>query len=394
MRLIWQLLRQHVSVMQFVGFFLTNLVGVAIVLTAVQLYRDVTPALAAPDSFLDNDFIILSKEVEGVGVGKTFFTQEELAQLAEQPFTEALGEFTPARYSVMGGVSLAGINMRTYLFFESVPDRFLDVQSDGWGFEEGDVVIPIILPRNYLNLYNFGFASTRGLPQVSEELVRGITLDLDLSGQGQTRSFKGRVVAFSNRLNTILVPEAFIRWSNRQFADKPAADPSRIILEVQNASDDQLHEYLTQHKYQIEGGAGDGGRANYFLRLATGVVIGVGLLITALSFFILMLSIFLMLQKNMKKLEDLLMLGYTPAQVARPYQLLALGLNALVLVCAVPVVVWVRAKYLPMVSMLGEDYVPPGVWGMLLAGIVVVGAVVLINVLVIRHKVNTLWTQR
>jgi len=56
------------------------------------------------------------------------------------------------------------------------------------------------------------------LPQVSEDLVRGITLDLDLSGRGQFRNLKGRVVAFSNRLNTILVPEEFIRWSNRRFA--------------------------------------------------------------------------------------------------------------------------------------------------------------------------------
>ena len=100
MKLIWQLLRQHVSVLQLAGFLVTNLVGVAIVLTAVQLYRDVTPALQAPDSFLDNDFIILTKEVEGAGIGKTSFTQAELAELAEQPFTEALGEFTPARYSV------------------------------------------------------------------------------------------------------------------------------------------------------------------------------------------------------------------------------------------------------------------------------------------------------
>ena len=60
MKLIWQLLRQHVSVLQLAGFLVTNLVGVAIVLTAVQLYRDVTPALQAPDSFLDNDFIILN----------------------------------------------------------------------------------------------------------------------------------------------------------------------------------------------------------------------------------------------------------------------------------------------------------------------------------------------
>ena len=47
-----------------------------------------------------------------------------------------------------------------------------------------------------------------------------------------------------------------------------------------------------------------------------------------------------------------------------------------------------------MVRMLGEDYAAPGIWGMRLAGILVGGAVVLIDMLVIRHKVNGLWTQR
>ena len=119
MKLIWQLLRQHVSVLQLAGFLVTNLVGVAIVLTAVQLYRDVTPALQVPDSFLDNDFIILTKAVEGAGIGKTSFTQTELAELAEQPFTEALGAFTPARYCVMGGdrhADLPGFRERTRPF--------------------------------------------------------------------------------------------------------------------------------------------------------------------------------------------------------------------------------------------------------------------------------------
>lgn len=65
MKLIWQLLRQHVSVLQLAGFLVTNLVGVAIVLTAVQLYRDVTPALQAPDSFLDTISSFLPKRSKG-----------------------------------------------------------------------------------------------------------------------------------------------------------------------------------------------------------------------------------------------------------------------------------------------------------------------------------------
>lgn len=44
-----------------------------------------------------------------------------------------------------------------------------------------------------------------------------------------------------------------------------------------------------------------------------------------------MLSIYLLLQKNTSKLENLLLIGYSPAKVALPYQMLTLALNAVVL---------------------------------------------------------------
>jgi hypothetical protein len=224
--------------------------------------------------------------------------------------------------------------------------------------------------------------------------VRGVNLTIEISGKGRYERFTGRIVAFSNRLNTILVPDSFIRWSNEQFADKPAGNPSRIIVEVRNPADEQLHAYLKEHNYRIEGGDDGMSQAGYFLRLATLVVSGVGVLITALSFFILMLSIFLLLQKNTRKLEDLLMLGYTSARVSRPYQLLSLGLNLVTLLCAVPAILWVRTLYLPHIEQLNADYSPPGIGAMLLSGIAIAAIVSAINAVAIRRKVNTLWIQK
>ncbi len=391
MKLIWKLLRKHVSVLQLAGFFLTNLAGVAIILAAVQLYRDIRPVVEAPDSFLSNDFLVLTKDVGRVAVGGTFFTRAELDSLAAQPIVEAMGEFTSARYGVVGGISIGGAGFQTYMFFESVPDHFLDVESDRWKFAEGDRVIPIILPRNYLNLYNFGFASTQGLPQVTEELVKQVVMDVDIEGGGRRESFKGQIVAFSNRLNTILVPESFMEWSNARFADKPVSEPSRVIIEVSNTADDALHAYLSANHFRIEGDNQEGGRTGYFLRLATAVVAGVGLLITALSFFILMLSIFLLLQKNARKLEDLLLVGYTPAQVSRPYQMLTLALNMSVVVCAIPVIIWVRAKYLPLTATLTGNETGAGIGPTLLVGLALALLVTAVNAIAIRRKVDRLW---
>jgi hypothetical protein len=373
--------------LQLGGFFLTNLAGMAIILVAVQLWRDVRPAVEAPDSFMANDYMVLSKKV---GAGRAFFTAEEVQQLDSQPFTEAVGEFTAARYGVVGGISVMGSGFETYLFFESVPDRFLDVSSDDWAWAEGSRTIPIILPRNYLNLYNFGFAGTQGLPQVTEAVVSSVPMKITI---GDSERFEGRIVAFSNRLNTILVPENFIRWSNERFADRPAEGPSRVIVEVPNAADEKLQAYLDTHGYIVEGDNPAAGRTSYLLRVATGVVGGVGAVIALLSAFVLMLSIFLLLQKNTRKFEDLLLLGYTEAQVSRPYIVLTVALNLLVLACAVPVILWARGRYMPFVEMLGDGVPAVSIWPTVLWGLVAAAVLSAMNALAIRLKVAKLWWQ-
>ena len=94
MRLLWKLLRCHLSMAQTVGFTLAGLVGMAIVLTALQAYRDVLPVFDRPDSFMRGDYLVLSKQVgalQAIGLGSSDFTAEELADLRAQPFVREAG---------------------------------------------------------------------------------------------------------------------------------------------------------------------------------------------------------------------------------------------------------------------------------------------------------------
>ena len=58
MKLVWKLLRRHISVAQLAGFFLANLCGMVIVLLSVQFYNDVSPVFTEGDSFMKKDYII------------------------------------------------------------------------------------------------------------------------------------------------------------------------------------------------------------------------------------------------------------------------------------------------------------------------------------------------
>lgn len=394
MRLLWKLLRCHLSMAQLVGFSLAGLVGMTVVLGALQAYRDIRPIVDRPDSFLRGDYLVLSKRVNALntlGLGSSDFTPGELDDLRAQPFVREVGALTPADYRITGSVGMGGVNLSTYLFFESVPDRFLDVEAAEWNYEPGSRDIPLIIPRNYVNLYNYGFAPSQGLPQISEGIFRRVSLGIDIAGNGRSEQFRGRIVGLSNRLNTILVPDAFIRWSNERFGTRTGErHPARVIVETDRPVDAAVSEYLARKGYEAEGDRRDDGKATRFLQLAASGVAGVGLAFSGMSFYILLLSIFLLLQKNSDKLENLLLLGYAPARVARPYRLLTFGLNFGVLAAALLAVWLLRHAYLPSLTALQEGYQPAGMGVTLLCGTGLALLLSLLDGMAIRRKVGAL----
>lgn len=391
--LVWKLLRQHISVGQLTGFFFANLFGMLIVLLSVQFYRDVLPIFTQGDSFMKKNYIIATKRISTLGsfTGRSnTFSPKEIEEMKGQSFTESVGAFTPSLFKVSAGLAMqeTGIHLSTEMFFESVPDEYVDVNLDKWHFDKTSQTIPIIIPRNYLNLYNFGFAQSRSLPKLSEGLIGLIQMDITLRGNGRVEHFKGKIAGFSNRLNTILVPQAFMEWANRSFAPGKEACPSRLIVEVKNPTDTAISDYFQQQHYETEGDSLDTGKTTYFLRLITGIVMGVGLFISILSFYILMLSIFLLLQKNTTKLENLLLIGYSPNQVALPYHILTVGLNLSVLVLSVSGVAWMRSYYMEMLGTLFPQLEAGSLLPCRMTGCALFLAVSLLNILMIRRKIT------
>ena len=397
--LVWKLLRQHISIGQLTGFFLANLFGMLIVLLSVQFYRDVLPVFTQGDSFMKKNYIIATKKISALGsfTGRSnTFSPKEIEEMKEQSFTESVGAFTPSLFKVSAGLGMqeAGIHLSTEMFFESVPDEYVDVSLNNWHFDESAQVIPIIIPRNYLNLYNFGFAQSRSLPKLSEGLMSLIQMDIMMRGNGRVEQYKGNIVGFSNRLNTILVPQSFMEWANKNFAPNAEAQPARLIIEVSNPADSSIAGYFQKKGYETEDGKLDAGKTTYFLRLIVGIVLGVGLFISILSFYILMLSIFLLLQKNTTKLESLLLIGYSPNRVALPYQILTVGLNIVVLLLSIGLVTWLRSYYIESIRLLFPQLETGSLWAAIGMGILLFLIVSIINILAVKRKVLSIWMHK
>ncbi len=396
MNLLWKLLREHVSVTQLVGFFVANLLGMLIILFGLQFYADILPLFQGKDAFFKREFLIVSKPVSTLGSllgGKGTFSAREIQGFRDQPFTRQVGTFTSSLYDVSASIGMLGTGMQvgTEMFFESVPDDYIDVNAQAWTYEEGSRTISIILPRNYLNLYNFGFAQSRNLPKLSEGVLSMIRLEIRLSGGGHVEVYDGRIVGFSNRLNTILVPEAFMNWANHYYAPGKKAEPSRLIVEVNNPADEEIVKYIQARGYEVEGNTLDAGKTVWFLQILVGIVLFIGIVITFLSFYILILSIFLLLQKNTKKMQTLLLIGYSPVQVALPYQVLAVGLNLGVTGIACVLLYGLRRMYLNNLQTLFPSLEgSSGHTVLAVAGFLFL-FVSIINIGIIHYKLRQIW---
>ena len=180
--LIWKLLRQHISVFELAIFFIVNLIGMVVILSGVQMYSDLKPVMEGDNALIGSDYLVITHPVERMGVGSKSFTKEDIAELQNEEFISSVGAFSSSEFEVYGSIVFGGRKLSTMLFFEAIPDSFLDIQPKEWGYKDGDNTIPIILPRNYLNLYNFGFSSTQQLPQITEDIIKRVELGITLRG--------------------------------------------------------------------------------------------------------------------------------------------------------------------------------------------------------------------
>lgn len=425
-RLINRLLRRNTSGARIAGFLISNLVGLAIMAAGLQFYLDARSLWEDKDSFLKSDYLAINKIVGAEamwGNSDSDFTEEEIADLGAQPWVERVGRFSKAGFRVYASVALDGgapskesgdasghpgngRRMSTAMFFEAVPDEFLDLKATDFRWTPGTPDIPIIISKDYLALYNFGFSSSAGLPKLSESLISGLPLQLTLLSEDGSRRVEayGRIVGYSNRFNTILVPKSLLDYYNETLADAPgnsrsgsqaespggssAPPSSRLIVDVNSPGDAAIAPYLESKGWEVAGDK-NASSAAYMLRVVSGVIIGVGSIITLLSLLILGLSMSLLMEKNRRKLHSLLMLGTRIKDVARPYwRLTAISAAAAALLAWVSVAA-LRNYYLAPLKAIGADGASmlwPSVLIILLT-VIIIG----INCRAITRRVITSW---
>ena len=223
-------------------------IALLLIFSAVQIqsnYHDLLYSKTSQDSIAD--FLVINKIVTDKNVGNTGLTQAEINNLKQQPFVEKIGTLTPSRFRVGVQSISKQIPFYTDFFFESVPNEFLDVNTPDWQWNENSSFIPMIIPNMFLDMYNFGFAQSQHLPQLSQDLVKNLPVQIDIQTPDGIVNYYGKVVGFSDRISSVLVPQSFMSWANEKYGSNTNVQPSRVIIQTKDAGNENLTEYLSKH---------------------------------------------------------------------------------------------------------------------------------------------------
>ncbi len=290
-------------------------IALLLILSAVQIqvnYHELLYGSGNQDSIAN--FLVINKKIDGNSLTNTLSAQD-IQQLKSQPFVQSIGQLTSSRFKVSAQSPSERFPFYTDLFFESVPNEFIDVQSTDWTWKEGSANIPMVIPNQFLDLYNFGFAPSQNLIQLTQSMVMALPVVINIHYNGQVIPFTGRVVGFSDRISSVLVPQNFLEWANKQYGSQQAGETSRVVIQTKDPGNPALVQYLKENNLVTDA---DKTRFSKYRQIVNAIVSAswiTGAIMLLFALLVLSLFIQLTISSTKKEIGLLIILGASPKQL-------------------------------------------------------------------------------
>lgn len=265
-------------------------------------------------------FLTLSKRVSNEKMGNgalTIFSPTEIEALKQLKQVEDVGNLLPVKERVNMRMNISSnLGFSTIMFLEAVPDAFMDKLPPDWNWKEGQATLPIILSSEFLSLYNYVFAPSQGLPQLSEESIKALPFRIELGPDGKAENYVAHIAGFSDRITSVLVPESFATYANRRYGagDSP---PSRLVVKLADPSDKDFAEFLKTHDYVTNSEQLRWSKMRAIVQVVATSTGFLALLLMAISILVFTLFIELTIARAQASVQLLQELGYSTARLGK-----------------------------------------------------------------------------
>jgi hypothetical protein len=260
------------------------------------------------------DYISVIKKVPldtAVDPENSFFIQREIDEIRSGPSVADVAALVTTQFQV--DILVPGVfTTPTSLYVESLRKDFIDTVPEGFSWKPVQDTVPLIISSQFFEVFN-ALARSNGFYQITPELAPSINIKLICHGANDSAiTFNARCIAFSDRINTALVPEEFMRWANEKFAGRQADHFSRVYLKTKNADDEKLMGFLIGKNYRVNKDKTKLGAARQVLDGIFVALAVFGLLIVALALMLFSFYLQLVIAKSRESLQLLITIGYSP----------------------------------------------------------------------------------
>ncbi len=292
-------------------------IGVLLLLCSIQMYININHLLKDKNPKKNGyDFISVTKTITNANMASdNRFNDADLKEMQQQSFIADAAPLMANQFRVKASAGNI-IPFSTDLFLESLQDNFIDTVPPSFNWQEGQKDVPIIFSADFLEMYNV-FAPGQDLPQLSAETISSISIILECHGPGGIQSFRGHIVALSDRINSVLVPQNFMLSANKNFGGVTNAPASRIYIKTKDANNPQLLQFLENKNYRVNKDKTKFGRIKQILQAIVSGLAGFGVLVILLAMMLFSFYLQLMIAKSKENLQLLLILGYSPKWLSK-----------------------------------------------------------------------------
>ena len=292
------------------------LLGFALIPLVFQINHDVKQLLNGGEE--DYQYLQISKEVgisTTLGLETINFSASEITKLKSQSFIEDVAQVISNNFRVYVKAPQNRGGFDGYM--HSVPNEFLDEIPNSFTWKIGQNEIPVIISNQFLTLLNTGILPAQGQPPIPKIAIKQLSLPVYL-GRGNKRiEMRVRVVGFSDRITTVIVPRTFVDWANNNFNPGKRSESTMAILKVKDSGNKDLEKYLNQNDFEVNKEQLVAQKGIFIAQVILVVLLILGLIISFLSVNSIILFVRLVILESVKKIEMLLVLGYKTLDISK-----------------------------------------------------------------------------
>jgi hypothetical protein len=293
--------------------------GVLLLLCSIQMYINIRQMVKEGNIRKNGfDFIPITKNMTPETMRrpeKNLFTQQNIDEIKTKPFINDAAPLIANQFRIQLSAGKI-LPFQTEFFIESLENDFIDTIPPSFNWQEGQESLPIIFSSDFFEIYSV-FAPGQDLPQVTKEMATGIPILVTCYGNGKEQSFIGSIVAFSDRVNSILVPKPFLDWANKTFGQKKEVEASRLFIKTKDANNPELLSFLDAKGYVVNKDKTILGRNKLMIQSIFSGLGVFGLMVVILALLLFSFYLQLIIARSKDNLSLLLILGYSPSWLSK-----------------------------------------------------------------------------